>query len=73
MNLIQRINAPTPKFFRVVRTIGLCLTAAGGAILVSPIALPVAIATAGGYLIVAGTVATAVAQTAVESDNIKIK
>ena len=71
MNLIQRIQAPTPKFFRVVRTIGLCLTAAGGAILVSPIALP--IATAGGYLIVAGTVATAVAQTAVESDNIKIK
>ena len=68
MNLIQRLQAPTPKFFRVVRTVGLCLAAAGGAILASPIALPAAIITAGGYLIVAGSVATAVAQSAVESD-----
>jgi hypothetical protein len=68
MNIIQRLQAPTPKFFRVVRTVGLCLAAAGGAILASPIALPAAVITAGGYLIVAGSVATAVAQSAVESD-----
>jgi len=68
MNVINRLIAPTPKFFRVVRSIGLCLAAMGGAILASPIVLPAAIATAGGYLVVAGSVATAVAQTASESD-----
>lgn len=68
MNLVQRIQSPTPKFFRVVRTVGLCLAAAGGAIIASPISLPIAIVAIGNYLIVAGSVATAVAQTAVESD-----
>ncbi len=68
MNLIQRIAAPTPKFFRVVRTIGICLAAAGGALIASPIALPIALVGIGNYLIVAGTVASAISQTAVESD-----
>lgn len=68
MNVLQRILAPTPKFFRVVRTVGLCLAAAGGAILASPIALPLALTAAAGYLIVAGSVATAVSQTAIEGD-----
>ena len=68
MNLIKRIQAPTPKFFRVVRTVGICLAAAGGALIASPFALPVAIVAVGNYLIVAGSVATAVAQTAVEND-----
>jgi len=65
MNIVERLKAPTPKFFRVVRTIGLCLAAAGGAILASPIALPAAVIAAGGYLVVAGTVASAVSQAAV--------
>lgn len=66
MNLIERIKAPTPKFFKTLRIVGLSLAAAGGAILASPIALPVALTAAAGYLIVAGSVATAVSQTAVE-------
>lgn len=63
MNLIERVTAPTPKFFRKLRTIGLVLAAAGGAIIAAPVALPVTIA---GYVIVAGTVATAISQAAVE-------
>lgn len=55
-----------PKIFRVLRTIGLALAAASGAILVAPVALPAALVTAAGYLAVAGGVATAVSQTAVE-------
>jgi len=53
MNIVQRMKAPTPKFFRVLRNVGLALAAAGG------------------YLTVAGAVATAVSQSAVdgETDN----
>jgi hypothetical protein len=69
MSIIERMQAPTPKFFRVLRNIGLCLVAAGGVLVASPIAIPAAVVTIGGYLIVAGSVATAVAQTAVEKGN----
>ncbi len=66
MNIIERVKAPTPKFFKVLRTVGLSLAAAGGAILASPIALPAVIITLGGYLVASGTVLSAVSQTAVE-------
>lgn len=67
MNIIERVKAPTPKFFRVLRTIGLSVAAAGGALLASPVSLPMGIITLAGYLTVAGTVMTAVSQTAVEN------
>lgn len=62
MKLIERLNAPTPKFFRVLRNIGLGLAAAGGILVASPIAIPTIVVTIGGYMIVAGSVATAVSQ-----------
>ncbi len=62
MNLIQRAKAPTPKFFKVLRSIGLGLAAVGGTILATPIALPVVITSIGGYLAVAGSVVSAVSQ-----------
>lgn len=68
MNLLERIKAPTSKFFRVVRNAGLCLAAAGGAILAAPVSLPLALVTAGGYLVVAGSVMTAVAQATVDQE-----
>ena len=68
MNVIQRMKAPTPKFFKVLRTVGLALAAASGAIFAAPIALPAAVITAAGYLAVAGTVATVVSQTAVHKE-----
>jgi len=61
------MKAPTPKFFRFLRTIGLSLAAASGAVLVAPVPLPEQVKTATGYLAVAGSVATAVSQTAVKS------
>ena len=66
MNVVERLCAPTPKFFKIVRTVGLILAAVGGVLVATPIALPVALVTAGGYLVVAGSVATAVRQAAVE-------
>ena len=62
MNIIKRVKTPTPKFFKVLRNIGLALAAVGGTILVAPIALPVVITTVGGYLAIAGGVLSAVSQ-----------
>lgn len=68
MKLAERLKAPTPKFFRVLRNIGIALAAAGGVILTAPISLPVAVVTVGGYLTVAGGVMTAVSQSAVDGE-----
>ena len=65
MNIVQRVKAPTPKFFRVLRAIGLSLAAASGVLLAEPVALPAIVTSVAGYLAMAGAVATAVSQTAV--------
>ena len=62
MSLIKRAKAPTPKFFKVLRNIGLVLAAVGGTILAAPIALPVVVISVGGYLALAGGVVSAVSQ-----------
>ena len=62
MSLIKRVKAPTPKFFKVLRNIGLVLAAVGGTILAAPIALPVVVISVGGYLALAGGVVSAVSQ-----------
>jgi len=71
MNVIQRMQAPTPKFFKVLRMVGIALAAASGALLAAPIALPAAVVTVAGYLTVAGSVATAVSQAAVKSEEVE--
>ena len=58
MNIVNRAKAPTPKFFKDLRTIGLVLAALGSA----PVGLPVVIGSIGGYLAVAGGVLSAVSQ-----------
>jgi uncharacterized membrane protein HdeD (DUF308 family) len=62
MNIIKRAKASTPKFFKVLRNIGLALAAVGGTILAAPIALPAVVTSIGGYLAVAGGVVSAVSQ-----------
>jgi len=68
LTLAQRIVAPTPSFFKKVRTFGIVLGLIGGALLASPVALPAAIVTIGGYLALAGSIVTGVAQTAVGNE-----
>ncbi len=68
MNLIERYKKPTPKFFQVLRNIGIVLGASGAAILAAPVAIPAGLVTVATYLTIAGTVASAVSQ-AVVSDN----
>ena len=60
--IINRAKAPTPKFFKVLRTVGLALAAVGGTILAAPIALPAIVTTIGGYVAVAGSVLSAASQ-----------
>jgi uncharacterized membrane protein HdeD (DUF308 family) len=62
MNIIKRAKSPTPKFFKVLRNIGLVLAAIGGTILAAPVALPLVVTTIGGYVAVVGGVISAVSQ-----------
>ena len=68
MQIIERMKAPTPKFFRVLRNIGLTLAAVGSVVLASPIALPAVVLSIAGYVTVAGGVMTAVSQSVVEGE-----
>jgi hypothetical protein len=63
MKLIDRLKATTPKFYKILRNVGLGMAAAGGILVASPVAIPAVLVTIGGYLIVAGSVATAISQT----------
>ena len=63
--LINRIMAPTPKFFKAVRRVGVVLGTVGTALLAAPVVLPAMVTTVAGYLVAAGLVATAVSSAAV--------
>lgn len=65
--IIRRLKAPTPRFFRRIRNAGLLLTGIAGAIATAPVALPASVITAAGYLALAGAIAGAVSQTAVKT------
>ncbi len=71
MNAIKRAQAPTPKFFKVLRTVGLVLASVGGLILTAPVALPATVVTVGGYLVLGGGVLSAVSQVTVDDANAK--
>ena len=67
--IINRAKAPTPKFFKVLRTVGLALPAVGGTILAAPIALPAIVTTIGGYVAVSGGVLSAASQLTTTDDS----
>ena len=66
LGVVARMKAPTPRFFRVVRNIGLVLGAVGTTILTAGTALPAVVVTVAGYLVTAGAVAAAVSQSTVD-------
>ena len=73
LTLAQRLEAPTPKFFRKLRNIGLVLAAVGATIIASPVALPVIIVQVGGYLTVAGSILTAVSEATVDEEEMEVQ
>ena len=68
MKVVERIKAPTPKFFKILRSIGLALLAISGTIVAAPIVLPVTVVTVAGYMAVAGGVISAVSQMTVNDE-----
>lgn len=68
MNIVERALAPTPKWFRILRTVGIAMASVGGVVLASPVALPVGLVSAAGYLILGGSIISVVSQTAVKTE-----
>jgi len=66
--LIERVQSPTPKFFKKLRNIGLVLATVATTVVAAPVALPAVIIKIAGYLAVAGGIAGAVSQTAIEGE-----
>ncbi|MBL0146062.1 MAG: hypothetical protein IPP48_10080 [Chitinophagaceae bacterium] len=69
MKIIQRIQSPTPSFFKKLRNAGLTLAAISTAIVAAPVALPALLVKVAGYLAVAGGVASAVSQSTTSTEN----
>ena len=68
LNLVDRALAPTPKWFKILRTIGIALASIGGVIIAAPVALPVGLVSAAGYLVLGGSIISVVSQTAVKTE-----
>lgn len=68
MNAVERTLAPTPKWSKVLRTVGIALASVGGVIIASPVALPVGLVSVAGYMILGGSIISVVSQTAVKSE-----
>jgi len=70
MNLMERAKAPTPKFFKILRNAGIALLGIGGAVISSPVSLPAAVVSIAGYLVVGGSILSAVSQLAVDDKKV---
>jgi hypothetical protein len=68
MNVVERAKAPTPKFFRVLRNIGLTLLVLSGCLIVAQVVLPTVVTIVVDYLAVAGGMLFAVSQMMVDDD-----
>ncbi len=68
MNIVERAKAPTPKFFRVLRSIGLVLLTISGSIIAAPVVLPVAVVSIVGYAALAGGVISVISQITVDDE-----
>jgi ABC-type protease/lipase transport system fused ATPase/permease subunit len=64
----NRWNAPTPKFWKKVQKIGMAAAGIATVIATAPVALPVAIVAAGGYLAVASGTIAIVSQLTIEDN-----
>ena len=68
MNIVQRAKAPTPKFFKVLRSIGMALLAISGSIIAAPVVLPVTVVSIASYAALAGGVISVISQITVDDE-----
>lgn len=52
--VMERMQEPTPKFFKTIRNLGLVLTAVGSVIATAPVSMPTIVITIAGYIAVTG-------------------
>jgi len=69
-HLKKRWDAPTPKFWKKVQSIGLVLSAVGTVLMTAPVGLPIAIITAGGYAAFGGSLIAAMSQLTVDDSQL---
>lgn len=67
--IIDRLQEPTPLFFRKIRNIGLVLTGVSAVITTAVIPLPAILITIAGYTAIAGSIASVVSQVAVQNED----
>lgn len=68
MNVVERTKAVTPKFFRVLRSIGLTLLVLRGSVIAAPVVLPTVVTIVVDYLAVAAGMLSALSQMTVDDD-----
>lgn len=73
LKLGERFEAPTPKFFKKLRNIGLIMAAIGATILASPVVVPAVILNVAGYLTLAGGILTAVSEATVDDEEMEVQ
>lgn len=67
-SILERFGGPTPNFFKTIRNWGIVLGAIGGTLVTVPVALPSWLIALAKMLVVAGSVAAGVSQSAVEGE-----
>ncbi|MCX8525907.1 hypothetical protein OF897_18490 [Chryseobacterium formosus] len=73
MTIINRAKAPTPKFFRILRNIGLLSAGFGGVLIASPVELPLILTNVSQYLVLAGGIISAVSQVTVDDHALQLR
>lgn len=68
MNLVERMVAPCPPFFKKLRKYGLLVGAVAAAVLTGGSALPVIVVSIAGYLAIASAVVVTISQCTVDDD-----
>jgi len=69
MNIVERMQSPTPSFFKTLRNIGAVLTAISASALGAGAILPAMVVKIAGYLAVAGATSVAVSQATVKKED----
>jgi hypothetical protein len=70
MNIVDRVVAPCPPFFKKIRNAALIIGGIATAVLTAPVSLPALAITVAGYLATASAVAVTVSQCTVDGDKL---
>ena len=67
-SILERAQTDTPPFFKKLRLIGLVAVTIGTTIMMAKMAVPAVLTTIAGYVLLGGTVLTAVSQVTINEE-----